>query len=271
MTQMRIRVGQALLALLLMAALLSAVAQQRNPEYRLGLGDTIRINVFQNPDLTLETRITENGTISYPLVGQLKVGGMTIPAAEQEIAKALRDGGFIQSPQVSILLIQNRGNQVTVLGAVGKPGRYPLDTFNIRFSEMVAIAGGILPDGSDVATISGQHDGRLYRKQIDMDDLFANDKPQEDPLIHPGDTIYVPRQPLFYIYGEAQKPGAYRVERNMTIRQALVTGGGPTTRGTERGLRVYRRGSDGNVVATTPDLDAPVLPQDVLYVGESFF
>src|ERR1700710_2008082 len=99
--------------MLLLAATFSicAGAQNNQPEYQIGNGDNIRVQVFQNPDLTVETRVTENGTISYPLVGTVRIGGLTIPGAEQAIAKALSDGGFIQKPQVNIALLQNRGNQ----------------------------------------------------------------------------------------------------------------------------------------------------------------
>src|SRR6476620_7358534 len=127
----------ALLLILLALAASCARAQERQPEYQIGNGDNIRIQVFQNPDLTIETRVTENGTISYPLVGTVRVGGLTIPAAEQAIAKALSDGGFIQKPQVHIVLLANRGNQVSVLGAVNRAGRFPLETFNTRISEML--------------------------------------------------------------------------------------------------------------------------------------
>lgn len=249
----------------------SAIAQDKQAEYQLGSGDNIRIQVFQNPDLTMETRVTENGTVSYPLVGSVKIGGMTIPAAEQAIAKALKDGGFIQAPQVNISLLLNRGNQVTVLGAVGRPGRYPLETFNMRFSEMIAVAGGIGPLGADVAILTGTRDGKPTRKEIDIPGMFLGGRLNDDIVVAGGDVIYVHRQPMFYIYGETQRPGAFRVERNMTIRQALVTGGGPTLRGTERALRLYRRGADGKVETLTPGLDDPVQPDDVLYVKESLF
>ena len=101
---------------------LGAQAQDKFPEYRLGPGDTIRIFVYQNPDLTLETRVTENGNITFPLIGVLGIGGMTIASAEQTIAKALQAGGFIKRPQVNVLLVQNRGSQVSVLGQVNHPG-----------------------------------------------------------------------------------------------------------------------------------------------------
>jgi polysaccharide export outer membrane protein len=248
-----------------------AHAQDKQPEYQLGSGDNIRIQVFQNPDLTVETRVTENGTASYPLVGSVRIGGLTIPAAEQAVAKALKDGGFIQSPQVNIALLVNRGNQVAVLGSVGRPGRYPLETFNIRFSEMIAIAGGISVAGADVAILTGVRDGKPLRKEIDLAGMFLAGRPQDDMVVAGGDVIYVHRMPMFYIYGEAQRPGTYRVERSMTVRQALVVGGGPTLRGTERGLRLYRRGADGKVNTLDPGMDDAVQADDVIQVRESLF
>lgn len=273
-----------LLFVLTAAFALCAQAQDRQPEYQLGSGDTIRIQVFQNPDLTLETRVTENGNITFPLIGVVKIGGMAIASAEQTIAKALKDGGFIQQPQVNILLLQNRGNQVSVLGQVNRPGRYPLETFNTRLSEMVAIAGGIaggitstaagsgtVAAGADVAILTGVRQGKPFRKEIDIADMFLNNRPHDDLVVAGGDVIYVNRAPILYIYGEVQRPGSYRVERGMTIRQALAQGGGPTLRGTERRLALYRRGADGVVETLSPDLNDLVRPDDVLYVRESLF
>jgi polysaccharide export outer membrane protein len=248
-----------------------AHAQDKQPEYLLGSGDVIRVLVFQNPDLTMEARVTENGLISYPLLGTMKLGGMTIPAAEQAIAAALKAGGFVQNPQVNVILLQNRGNQVSVLGMVNRPGRFPLETFNIRVSEMIATAGGISPVGADVAVLTGARDGKLFHKEIDIAGLFLDNKLADDLVVAAGDVIYVHRQPVYYIYGEVQRPGPYRVERNMTVQQALAQGGGLTLRGTERSLRVNRRGHDGKVEALTPNLNDYVRPDDVLYVRESLF
>lgn len=262
-----------LCALLLLGAALtvSAVAQDRQPEYQLGSGDSIRITVFQNPDLTVETRVTENGTVSYPLVGIVRIGGMTIPAAEQAIARALREGNFIQQPQVSITLLQNRGNQVSVLGAVTRPGRFPLETFDIRLSEMLAVAGGISTTGADVVILVGIREGKAIRKEVDVPGMFLENKLEGDIVVAGGDLIYVPGQPMFYIYGLVSRAGSYRIERAMTIRQALAQAGGPSPRGTERGLQIFRRGPGGQVESVRADLNDPVRPNDVLYVQESLF
>lgn len=273
---------RALLFILAATFVLCVQAQDSQLEYRLGAGDSIRITVYQNPDLTLDTRVAENNTITYPLIGIVKIGGMTIHSAQQAIAKALKDGGFIKQPQVNIVLLQNRSNQVSVLGQVNHPGRYPLETVNIRVSEMIAIAGGISAAGAyisggvssagaDIAILTGVREGKPFRKEIDIAGTFLNNKPQDDLVVTGGDVIFVPRQPVFYIYGEVQKPGSYRVERGMTIRQALAQGGGLTPRGTERSLGLYRRGPDGKVDSLSPDLNSPVQADDVLYVKESIF
>lgn len=265
------RVLRAFLFALGAALAFSAVAQEKQPEYRLRPGDTIRIAVFQNVDLTLETRVTENGNITYPLLGAVRVGGLPIGEVEQTIAKALRDGGFIQNPQVTITLQTMRGNQVSVLGQVAKPGRFTLETVNVRLAEILALAGGISSTGADTAIISGVREGRPFYREIDVAGIYLENRRQDDLVVADGDTIYVHRAPVFYIYGEVSKAGSYRIERGMTVRQALAQAGGPTSRGTERWLRLYRRGAGGAVESLSPSLDDPVRPDDVFYVRESLF
>lgn len=270
MRLMRIALVTLLLALQAICAC-AANADGSVREYRLGAGDGIRITVFQNADLTLETRVSGDGTITYPLIGSVKLGGLTIARAEMAIANALRSGGFIKRPQVSILVTQIRSHQVSVLGEVGHPGRFPLETFDARVSALIAMAGGITPAGADVVILTGERNGKRFRKEIDIPALFLEPESKDDVVVSGGDVIFVPRAPVFYIYGEVQRSGSYRVERGMTVRQALVQGGGLTPRGTEKGLRIYRRDSIGKVRTLVPKLDDPVRPQDVLRVGESLF
>jgi polysaccharide export outer membrane protein len=249
----------------------STYAATERAEYLLGPGDVVRISVFQNPDLLLETRVSENGSITYPLIGNVPVGGQTLSAAEQRIAKSLKDGGFVNQPQVSILLLQIRGNQVSVLGQVNKPGRYPLETADTHLSDILATAGGIAPTGADVVILTGVRDGKPFRREVDIATMYLQDQVASDLILKGGDALYVHRAPVFYIYGEAQRPGAYRLERDMTVMQALATGGGLTPKGTQRGVRVNRRGADGKVQVIEPTLDERLKPDDVVYVKESIF
>jgi polysaccharide export outer membrane protein len=258
------------LAVLLASMLLSAVAQASN-DYKLADGDAIHIVVFQNPDLTLDTRVSESGTIAYPLIGQVKIGGLTIAEAEARIASSLESGGFVKKPQVNINLTQIVGNQVSVLGQVNKPGSYPLLTFNTHVSQMLATAGGIASTGGDSVILMGTRDGKPFRKVIDVASLYLDNNVGDDLLLEAGDGLYVDRAPMFYIYGEVQRPGNYPIARHMTVVQALAAGGGLTPRGTERSLRVYRHRKDGTTERIEPKSADLVQPDDVIYVGESLF
>jgi polysaccharide export outer membrane protein len=240
-------------------------------DYLLGPGDVIKVSVFQNPDLTIEVRVSETGTIGFPLIGQVQVGGAPVSAAEAHIAKMLKDGGFLVDPQVSILVEQIHGNQVAALGQFSKPGRYPLETTQMRLSDLVAQAGGIAPTGSDTVIFSGKRDGKPVWKEIDIGVMFVDNKMEDDFVLQAGDVLFVDRFPLYYIYGEVQRPGSYRVERGMTVVQALATGGGLTQRGTQRGLRLKRRNSKGVMEELSAELDDPIQPGDVVYVRESIF
>jgi len=240
-------------------------------EYRLGPGDVVRVTVYQNPDLTLEARIGEAGTVSYPLLGSVRLGGNTVSQAEKLIADGLRSGNFVRQPQVSILVVQVRGNQASVLGQVNRPGRYPIEVADMRLSDILAVAGGINAGGADTLTLVGTRDGKPMRKVIDLPGIFRSDSRQDDVIVQNGDVVYVERAPMVYIYGEVQRPGAMRLERDMTVMQALATGGGLNLRGTEKGLRVHRRAADGSLQVLTPKMDDVLMPGDVVYVRESLF
>lgn len=259
-----------LLLLFLLPALLQA-APAVHDDYRLGPGDLVRVQVFQNPDLTVEARVSEAGSIGYPLVGEVRVGGLGLVEAQQRIADALRQGRFLRSPQVTVQLMQARGHQVAVLGQVARPGRFALETTRMRASELLAAAGGITPQGEEVVIISGQREGQPFRRLIDVPALFTGGAVDQDLVLMGGDTLFVPRAPVFYIYGEAQRPGPYRIERGMTLMQALAAGGGPTPRGSATRLRLHRKGADGQVVQSAPALTEAVHPDDVIYVRESLF
>lgn len=254
-----------------MPAAVSPPAAEASREYVLGPGDIVRISVFQNPDLTTEGRVSETGALTFPLIGSVPLGGRTVSAAEALIAERLREGGFVLQPQVTVLPVQIRGNQVAVLGHVNKPGRYPLDTFNVRVTDMLANAGGIATGGDDVIVLVGTRDGQRIRRELDLPTLFQRGDADADVLLSPGDVIYVRRADVFYIYGEVQKPGAFRLERNMTVMQALATGGGPTLRGTVRGLLIHRRDQQGSLAVIEPSLEDRLRPDDIIYVKESLF
>ncbi|MFA9441857.1 polysaccharide export protein EpsE [Uliginosibacterium sp. sgz301328] len=240
-------------------------------DYVLGAGDIVRVTVFQNPDLTTETRVSEAGAITFPLIGNVQVGGLSLADAEKKIATLLRDGNYVKQPQVTLLVTQNQGNQVAVLGQVNKPGRYPLETTGVRLTDMIATAGGVAPSGGDIVVVTGVRDGKPFSRQIDVASMFLNGRTDDDVVLSSGDTIYVHRAPAFYIYGEVQHPGMLRLERGMTVMQALAAGGGVTPRGTTRGMQLHRKDTSGKVAVLQPKMNDTLQPDDILYVKESLF
>lgn len=242
-------------------------------DYVLGPGDTIRVTVYQNPDLTLETRVNEGGTITYPLLGSVKLGGLNLVDAEKAIASGLKDGNFLKQPQVSMLLLTPAANQVSVLGMVNKPGRYPIISSSNKLSEVMAAAGGIIPGtGSDTVVVSGTRDGQPFRKEIDFTKVFASSGSEPDFELRNGDTIWVDRAPQIYMYGEVQRPGAQVLQRGTTVLQALANAGGLTLRGTQRGIKVHRRDeATGEVSVIEPGLNDQLKPNDIIYIKESLF
>jgi polysaccharide biosynthesis/export protein len=260
-----------LAAVVFLFGMVGAFAAETPTDYLLGPGDVIRVTVFQNPDLTTEARVSETGSISFPLLGSVAVGGKTQAGAEGAIAKALRDGGFVLKPQVTLLLTQIRGSQVAVLGQFNRPGRYPLETANLRLSDMMATAGGIAQTGGDTVVVSGVREGKQFKKEIDVTNMLRKGDASLDIPLQGGDTIFVDRAPMFYIYGEVQRPGSFRLERDMSVMQALASGGGMTLRGTLRGLEVHRRDANGKVQVIKPTMADALQPDDIVLVKESLF
>ncbi len=246
-------------------------AAAASPEYRLGAGDVVRIVVYQNADLTLETRVAETGVISYPLLGNVRIGGLAVSQAEKLIADGLKNGNFVKSPQVTLILLQVKGNQASVLGQVNRPGRYPIEVADMRLTDLLANAGGVAVTGGELMVLTGTRDGRPYRVEIDLPGVFSAGGRDADVIVQNGDVLWIDRAPLIYIYGEVQRPGPMRLERGMTLIQVLASGGGLTQRGTEKGIRVHRKSADGKVVVMQATMDESLKDGDVVYVRESLF
>ncbi|HUR90138.1 MAG TPA: polysaccharide export protein EpsE [Ramlibacter sp.] len=261
-------VGVAVLALA--SGIACAQDASRSGDYRLGAGDSIKVQVYQNPELSMELRVSESGVVNYPLVGNLQLGGLTVTEAERAIAKGLKDRDILKAPQVSINVATVRGSQVAVLGQVQKPGRFPLETTTVRVSEMLAAAGGVTPQGDERVVVTGTRNGQPFRKEVDVQQLFAGNS-TDDIVVHPGDTLFVAKAPSFFLSGEAKTPGSYRIERGMTVQQAIAAGGGITARGSINRVRITRKQSDGREVTIDPRLNDVVQPGDVVVVRESIF
>lgn len=255
----------------LLAAFLGLVmAFASAADVTLGGGDVIKISVYGSPDLGLETRVADDGTITFPLLGNVAVGGLAVSAAEKKLAGLLESGGFLRKAQVNIIVTALQSQQVSVLGQVNRPGRYPLDSKRTVL-DMLAQAGGMSADGGDEISLIRKRDGAATKQTIDIVDMVRSSDLRKDLDMMADDVIYVERAPRFYIYGEVQRPGTFRLERSMTVLQALAVGGGLTQRGTERGIRIKRRDAAGKLQVIEAKHDDLLRPDDVVYITESWF
>jgi polysaccharide export outer membrane protein len=250
---------------------LAAIPSAARAAYLLGPGDLLKITVFKNTDLSLDVRVSDAGSIGYPLIGAVPVSGLTLDAAERKIAKMLQDGGFVVNPQISILLTQGFNDLVSVIGEVNKSGRYSTEQSGGHLSGILASAGGISPTGSEVVTVTGERNGKPFRREVDIVKMSSSGNAGDDIELFGGDTVFVRKQPLFYIYGQVQKPDQYPLHSGMTVMQALATGGGVTGKGTQRGIVRHRRDATGKVKEESVSLDDDVQDKDVIYVKESLF
>ncbi len=257
------RIGLFCLAwILLMGSALAA-------DILLGPGDVLRISVYGSADLTLDTRVSEAGKITYPLIGEVQVGQLSVQQTEQKIAGLLQSGGFLRNPQVSVIVTSVQSQQVSVLGQVNRPGRYALEGKRTLI-DILALAGGANADGADTVVLMREVGGKIRREVFDLVQMMRTGN-LENPAMIGGDVVYVERSQRFYVYGEVQRPSMYRLERNMTVQQALSVAGGLTQRGTERGLRIKRRDATGKIQEIKAKVDEPVLADDVVLVQESLF
>lgn len=244
-----------------------AQAGAKPEDYRLGAGDLLTIAVFDHGELGIAARISQSGNITFPLIGQLQVAGLSTRDAELLLARRLIDGGFVKQPQVSVLVSEYQSQKISVMGQVAKPGQYPLDASK-RMLDALAVAGGVLNDtAADDATLVRADSSRVV---IDLQKLFDGD-PAVNLVVQDGDTVFVAHAPQFYIYGQVQHPGQYRLARSTSLSRAISIGGGLTPRGTQRGAIVKRVDAQGKEHKVSVKDEDVLQPNDVLFIKASLF
>jgi len=137
--------------------------------------------------------------------------------------------------------------------------------------DLLAMAGGIHSEGGDMVSLVRTRDGATARESIDVVDMVRKGELDKDVDVTGGDIIYVERAPRAYVTGEVARPGAFRLERGMTVQQAISAGGGLSPRGSDSGLRITRRDPGGNPVTIEVKASDPVQVDDVIVVRESWF
>lgn len=259
--------GHALRFLAACMLLACHLAHANGGDYRIGAGDLLRVSVFGSPELSNEVRVSDSGVITYPLVGAMEVGGRTTAQVEAMLKARFIEGGYLREPQVLVHVAEYQSQKVSVLGHVMKPGQYTLQSSS-RVLDMLAAAGGVRTDEAGDSAVLIRKNGT--RHPVDLHALFNGD-PAQNAEVTGGDTLYVARAPQFYIYGEVQRPGKYRLERGMTVSRAISAGGGLTERGSERRVIVKRKTPSGEEEHFSVRSSDVLKPDDVLFVKEGLF
>jgi polysaccharide biosynthesis/export protein len=259
------------LAVLLMVFCMAGAGAVR-AEYLIGADDVLQIKVYGYDDLATIARVSENGRIIFPLVGEVEVTGQTEFQVAHKIAQLLAQSHFIQNANVSASIFEYKSQQVSVLGYIRAPGIYTLKT-KTTLVDMIAMAGGIADLGDNRVIITRNVGGKLVKQEIDLRTTLEPSERNTSPpvFVGKGDTIYVPKTPVFYIYGEVQHSGSFRLEPDLTVAQAVSLGGGLTPRGTLRGLVIKRRDANGIEQEIDVELSDKVLKDDVIVVDERLF
>ena len=270
-------VKQLILASALIALMLGHGLCDAQTSTALGPGDVIRITVYGQPDLSTLARLSENGDITFPLLGSVALEGMSTTEAERHVAGLLESRGIVRNAQVTLFLEQrNERNteQVTILGKVDRPGKYPLQSASTQgvssVVDLLASAGGTTDGAADSIYLMRPTDGGYARTKIDLIQLLQFGELSVDRSLLNGDIVLVPETDVFYIYGQVGRPGRYPLERDMTVMQALSVASGVTDIGNENGI-ILRRREDTGGTETEVDIMTVLEPGDVIYVKERRF
>jgi polysaccharide export outer membrane protein len=240
-------------------------------DYSIGANDLLRITVFGYDDMKTETRVSADGRITFPLIGEVSVAGKSTSEVEQKLASLLVRGDFIADPQVSVMVLEFKSQQVTVLGQVNKPGRYALDSAS-TLADLIAMAGGVNPAGDDRVILTRRNElGETTVQEVDLRKILESLEKAEQIKMRQGDIVYVRKVPVFYIYGEVTKAGAYTLEPALSVAQALSLGGGLTPRGSRSGIVITRTDKKGKAEEIDAEMTDAVQKGDVIFVGERWF
>ena len=264
--------------LLLLATATPSIAQVNN--YVVGAQDVLAIALFDQQDLGGKYSVEADGTFTFPLIGRVKAGGLTLREVEESLRKELSNG-FFKNPQVSVAVEQYRSQRIFIVGEVKNAGTYAL-TGDMTLIEALARAGSATESASGEALIvrlqnGAKRDGPVLPDQEDGTEVIRVDikqlqsgKLSQNAQLQDGDTIFVPRAELVYVFGQVKSPGAFPLQKGTSVLQALSLAGGITDRGATGRIRIARliRGHKIEIKARLEDV---VQPGDTIIVPERFF
>lgn len=241
----------------------------------LGAGDQIFITVFGQPDMSAEVTVNDNLQVTLPLVGNLKVGGLTPPILEKLIARRLKDGEYLLNPEVSVQVRQVRSQVISVLGEVQRPGRFVIEG-KMTVLDALALAGGLTQRADETVVLIRRDafaDNRSSSQEmsLSLQHMIDSKRGELNLALKNDDVLYVAQQKSFYVFGEVRKPGAYPMEPDLNVMRVLAISGGVTERGSMKRIRIHRQAPDQKIREIKPGLSERIEGGDVVFVDERLF
>ncbi|MBX6359378.1 MAG: polysaccharide biosynthesis/export family protein [Acidobacterium ailaaui] len=260
-----------MLALLFCLSALSARAADKKESLRISSGDLLHVSVFREPDLEQHVRVRDSGEIDLDLVGAVSVVGLVPGEAALKIAQAYEQGKYLNHPQVSVLIEEYATQQVSVLGQVARPGAVPLMTSR-SLLDVLSLAGGLTDVADRHITIErGDKSGSLT--------VFVPNDASTDlkntVMVHPGDTVLVPKAGVVYVLGDVGRPGGYVMQDDakLTVLQAIALAAGANRSAKENAARLLRKVQGRYQEQTIPlkDMERGSQPDMELEAGDVLY
>jgi polysaccharide export outer membrane protein len=252
-------------------------------DYRIGPKDLLDISVFGLDELTKTVRVSEDGKISLPLVGEVEVEGITKADLEKKLSQLLEEK-YLQNAQVTVFISEYQSKRVSVLGAVRNPGPYEL-LGRQTLLQIISQAGGITNEsGKEIIVIREVEDGVSTSLKISIEDLFLKGDARLNIPLQADDIVNIPIDRIvnIYVFGQVRNPGALGVKRSNipTLLQAIGQAGGFSERASKGKVLIKRIDDDGKEIKIKVNVksiikgkrrDIQLLENDVVIVPETVF
>jgi len=214
----------------------------------LNSGFLLTMTVYDMPEISGDLRVDDSGNVEVPLSGELHVEGMTLPEAKLAIQKKLSDAQILKNPKINLDVSQYAGNNVTVIGEVGAPGRIQLLAPH-SLSDVLGMVGGETALAGDTIEVRRTVDGNPQTQQVKYSRSSGNSDDIKAFLINPGDTISVARAGIVYVMGAVNRPGGYVMQEDgkLNVTQALSLAYGTTMNAQVGAIRVIRKDTTGKL------------------------
>lgn len=247
-------------------------SSDEHPLLQLGPGDQLKMEVFGRPEMDSTMYVGDDGTVRVPLAGAVAVSGLSPAEAAQKVEAALKNGQFLVNPQVTFSVVKSLSQRVSVLGEVHQPGRYPIES-DTTILDLLALAGGRTDKGDDTIFLMRQNAaGTLEQFPIDLNvKIGKGAAPAIMQTLRGGDRIFVPPAQEFFVSGEVHAPATYRLDKDVTVLEAISRAGGLTDRGSIHRVEIKRQDSSGKYLVISAKPNDKVEPNDVVTVKERIF